>query len=105
MKFLTPGSSATTLAWSGCLGPRVPLSVRCGPIFLKGTLRLVLVVSQCELGIAVGVGYWFPPLSVLPAGSVVYAPVAQCGGVYEDGLDCHLSVSGSAAFAKSSLLV
>ena len=38
MKFLTPGSSATTLAWSGAWGRRL-LSLMWGPIFLKGTLR------------------------------------------------------------------
>ena len=38
MKFLTPGSSATTLTWSGAWGRRL-LSLMWGPIFLKGTLR------------------------------------------------------------------
>ena len=39
MKFLTPGSSATTLTWSGARGLRLLLSLMWGPIFLKGTLR------------------------------------------------------------------
>ena len=36
--FLTPGSSATTLTWSGVWGLRL-LSLMWGPILLKGTLR------------------------------------------------------------------
>ena len=67
MKFLTPGSSATTLAWSGVWGLRL-LSLMMGSHLLEGHAQVVLVVSQCELGISVGVGYWFPPSSVLPAG-------------------------------------
>ena len=43
------------------------------------------MVPQCELGISVGVGYWFPPFQFSQQG-VVDAPVAQCGGVNEDGL-------------------
>ena len=46
---------------------------------------MVLVVPQCELGISVGVGNWFPLLQFSQQG-VIYAPVAQRGGVYEDGL-------------------
>ena len=47
--------------------------------------QVVLVMAQCEFGVAVGVGYWFP-LFQFPQDGVVDAPVAQCGGVNEDGL-------------------
>ena len=43
------------------------------------------MVPQCELGISVGVGNRFPPFQ-FPQQGVIYAPVAQCGGVNEDGL-------------------
>ena len=79
----TPGSRATTLTWSGAWDRRL-FSLRWGPIFF-GHAQVVLVVPQCELGISVGVGNWFPPFQFSQQG-VIYAPVAQCGGVNEDGL-------------------
>ena len=75
MKFLTPGSSATTLTWSGALGPQVALT-DVGSHLLEGHAQVVLVVPQCELGISVGVGNWFPLLQFSQEG-VIYAPVAQ----------------------------
>ena len=76
MKFLTPGSSATTLTWSGASGPQVALT-DVGSHLLEGHAQVVLVVPQCELGIAVGVGNWFSPFQFSQQG-VVNAPVAQC---------------------------
>ena len=84
MKFLTPGSKATTLTWSGAWDRRL-LSLRWGPIFLKGTLRWYWWCLSVSLAVSVGVGNWFPPFQ-FPQQGVVDAPVAQCGGVNEDGL-------------------
>ena len=70
------------LLW--CLGPQVALT-EVGAHLLEGHVQVVLVVPQCELGISVGVGNRFPLLQFSQQG-VIYAPVAQRGGVYEDGL-------------------
>ena len=69
---------------------------------------MVLAAPQCELGISVGVGNWFPPFQFSQQG-VIYAPVAQCGGVEEASW---FSITGTQApspnlpriFSPSSIL-
>ena len=70
------------LVWR--LGPQVALT-EVGSHLLERYAQVVLAAPQCELGISVGVGNWFPPFQFSRQG-VIYAPAAQCGGVNEDGL-------------------
>ena len=84
MKFLTPGSSATTLTWSGAWDRRLP-SLRWGPIFLKGTLRWYWWCLSVSLAVSVGVGNRFPPFQ-FPQQGVVDAFLAEGRCVDENGL-------------------
>ena len=44
----------------------------------EGDAEVVLVVPQCQLGVPVGVGYWFPLFQWSQEG-VIDAPVAEGG--------------------------
>ena len=74
------------LVW--CLGPQVALQValtEVGSHSFERYAQVVLVMAQCEFGVAVGVGYWFPPFQ-FPQDGVVDAFLAEGRCVDENGL-------------------
>ena len=70
------------LVW--CPGSQIALT-QVGSHSFEGDAEVVLVVPQCQLGVPVGVGYWFPLFQWSQEG-VIDAPVAEGGCVDENGL-------------------